>query len=476
MSEQKRQPITKTSDWFDATLVKEKSSRLSGAIFFALCAIAASAVVAYGAVDVWALGLTAIFVGAVAVLWIIDSWRDGEFFFSANPLQISLFGLIAIGLIQLLPLHNMSASDDLLGAPVARTLSLAPYLTRFAVVQLSIYFIFFAAALVFIDNQKRLRKTVFALVIFGSLMAFFGVLQRLANIDGIYGIRQTNAAITFGSYVNQHHFAALMEMIIGLPLALLFGKATEKDWRIFLIVAAVVMGMTILFSGSRGGLISLLAVVGFIVAANLLKKRGAENNADADDEPASGFRRKIIPIVGGLALILGLFGMVIMLGGDEALLRGVNLIDNQQDVSNGRSYFWQIALKIIADYPILGTGLDSFGVVFTRYDFWNGNLRIEQAHNDYLQILADAGIFGFACVASFIFLLFRQSLQIIGKTSDNFRRSVAVGALAGCFGIIIHSLFDFPLRTPANGYIFLLLVVLATANVNYPKLYRNKKR
>ncbi|MDQ6788127.1 MAG: hypothetical protein M3033_15085, partial [Acidobacteriota bacterium] len=109
-------------------------------------------------------------------------------------------------------------------------------------------------------------------------------------------------------------------------------------------------------------------------------------------------------------------------------------------------------------------------------DTWNGTFRVEQAHNDYLQILSDAGILGFACVAAFIILLFKQSLRIIAKSSDNFRRNAAIGALAGCFGIMIHSLFDFPLRTPANGYFFLILAALSTATINYPKLYRRKKQ
>ncbi|HSK72711.1 MAG TPA: hypothetical protein VK892_13505, partial [Pyrinomonadaceae bacterium] len=91
----------------------------------------------------------------------------------------------------------------------------------------------------------------------------------------------------------------------------------------------------------------------------------------------------------------------------------------------------------------------------------------------YLQILTDAGILGFACVTAFIYLLFRQSLQTIGKTHDNFRRSVGVGALAGCFGILIHSFFDFPLRTPSNGFFFLILVVLAVVPISYKKLTVN---
>ncbi|HXG84046.1 MAG TPA: O-antigen ligase family protein, partial [Pyrinomonadaceae bacterium] len=397
MSEQQRQ-TSKNSDWYDATLVADNPSRLSGIIFAALLVVALLAVIIFGAVDVWALGLMALLVGAIAVLWLADSWLNGEFFFNTSPLQISLLGLIVIGLIQLLPFGESGVAADLPGVPAADTLSLAPYLTRFAIVQLVVYLVFFAAALAFINNQKRLRKTVVTVIIFGSLMAFFGILQRLANVEGIYGARRTIEAFTFASYVNQHHFAALMEMTIGLTLALLFGGATTKDKRIFLIAAAAVMGIAIVFTGSRGGIVSLLAVLGFIVAANLLKKQGDDEQISEDGEKRTNFRRNLAFIVGGLAVIFGLFGAVIMLGADESLMRGVGLTANAQDVSSGRTHFWNTALKIIADYPILGTGLDSFGVSFTRYDTWNGNMRVEQAHNDYLQILADAGILGFICV------------------------------------------------------------------------------
>ncbi len=472
MSEQ-QQLTAKNSDWADAA-VAGKPSRLSEIIFFALLAISIFAVIIFGAVDVWALGLFSLFVGAIAVLWLADAWRNGELRFSASPLQIPLFGLTLIGLIQLLPLRGSADLSGLLSIPASGALTLAPVQTRFAVIQLITYLVFFAAALNFINNRKRLRKTVTAIIIFGALMAFFGILQSLAAVDGIYGARKPIQAITFASYVNQHHFAALMEMTIGLTLALLFGNATSKDKRIFLIAAAAVMGIAILFTGSRGGFISLLAVLGFVVAANLLKKQSDGQSSD-DSEKQTNLRRNLTLIGGGLALILGLLSAVIMLGADQSLMRVAGLNFRGTDITSGRTQFWAVALKIISDYPILGTGLDSFGIVFTRYDTWNGSMRVEQAHNDYLQILADAGILGFICVLSFIVLLFKKSLAIVAKSSDNFRRSTAVGALAGCLGIIVHSFFDFPLRTPANGYFFLLFAVLATATINYPKLSRKRK-
>jgi O-antigen ligase len=219
----------------------------------------------------------------------------------------------------------------------------------------------------------------------------------------------------------------------------------------------------------------LLGVVGFIVAANLIGKTKS-GESSGGEENKNNFRRNFAFIAGGLALMLILFGAVLLLGGDESLLRGIGLQANQVDISSGRSHFWQIGLKIFLGHPILGAGLDSYGTAFTGYDTWNGNFRVEQAHNDYLQILADAGILGFACVAGFIFLLFKQSLQIIGTASDNFRRNAAIGALAGCFGVLVHSFFDFPLRTTANAFFFLLLVVIATASIYYPKSYRNERR
>jgi O-antigen ligase len=462
---------SKASDWYDATIVDEKPTRISGVIFFFLCLVAVFSAIAYGAVDVWALGFLAILNLVIVILWSIEAWRRQEFRFSSNKLQIPLLGLILIGLIQLLPLRSGSISADLLPVAAAGSLSLDPYSTRLAVIQLVVYFIFFAAAFVFINNRKRLWKIVLTIIIFGAAMAFFGILQRLANLEAIYGLRPSPQAIPFASFVNQHHFAAFMEMTIALTLALLFGRATKKDKNPLLIIAAVLMGIAIALTGSRGGFLSLLGILGFIIAANLLQKRKEKIGT-----VKANFRRNFALIGGGIALILVLFGSVFLLGGDESLLRGIGLQNNQVDFSSGRKHYWQIALKVIFDYPIFGAGLNAFAAAYTQYDTWNGAMRVERAHNDYLQILADAGILGFACVASFIWLLFKQSLQIIGKASDRFRLNAAIGGLAGCFGILLHSFFDFPLRTPSNGFFFLLLAVIATASINYPKLYKKEKQ
>ena len=117
----------------------------------------------------------------------------------------------------------------LLDIPASKTFSLDPYTTRLFLVRLAVYILFFAAALAFVNSGERLKKISAAIVIFGAAMAFFAILQRLANPEGIYGVRPTPQAIPFGPFVNQHHFAALMELLSGVALGLLFCGRLKRD-------------------------------------------------------------------------------------------------------------------------------------------------------------------------------------------------------------------------------------------------------
>lgn len=410
------------------------------AVFALLCAVPIVATIIYGSVDPLAMSLLAVFAAAIVLFWAADAWQAKEFRFSTNSLQIPLAGLVAIGLVQLLPIEFVR--------------SIEPYETRFFTIRLIIYLIFFAAILVFLNSSARYRTLVLTIVIFGTAMAFFGILQKLADPDAIYGLRPTPQAIPFGPFVNQHHFAAFMEMTGGLTLGLLFGGGTKKDKRLLLAIAAVIMGIAVIFTNSRGGAISIFAVLAFVLFA-AFKMPAAEGS-----ERSSGGRRMGIAL-GGIAIVLITAGVVLFLGAGDALFRGIGPQQANVDVSSGRFHFWNIALKIFAANPVLGTGLETFGMAFTEFDTRSGLYRVERAHNDYLQALTDSGIAGFLCVAAFIVMFFRKSFAAVSAATDKFHRAAIIGAMAGCFGIMIHSFFDFPLRTASNGFVFLALVAIA---------------
>lgn len=413
----------------------------------------------------WTIALFQLGAALVAVLWVADAWRTRALRLSRNVLQWPLVGLFIVGLIQLLPLWSGGPGGE--GWPVepVRALSLDPYATRFVLIQLAALFIYFAATLVFINSPRRLRLLVRVLLIFGFLLALYGLLQYFVNPQQIYWLRQPTQAIPFGPFVNRHHFAACMEMLLAVPLGLLFAGAIETDRRLLYLFSVALMSIALVMTGSRGGILSLAVEVLFIVSLAGITRRKSEREAEATETTGGGTRVRaaLLRAALGLALIFGLLGSALFFGGEESLSRLVGTV-NSDDPTSGRAQFWRGTLGVIKEYPFLGAGLGAFHVAYTRHDPLTGLFRLEQAHNDYLQILADAGSVGGALGLFFVVALFRMGLARTAQSADKFRRGVAMGALAGCFAVLVHSFFDFPLHVTSNALLFLTLAALATLN------------
>lgn len=438
------------------TSYRIKHTLASRFAFLLLCVAIILSALAYGTVHYWALSL--FFMGAVAVivLWVVDSWNLGTVRINRNVLQLPILGMLLLGLIQLLPLRNPSTSG--ISVPLVKSLSLDPYATRLILVQTLALFIYFAATLIFTDTPKRLRLLVRTIIVFGFFLAIFGLTQSFTSPNKLYWLRDMGQSTPFGPFINRHHFAGYMELALALPLGLLFSGAIEKEKRIVYVFAAGLMAVALIMTNSRGGLISMFAEILFIALISFGSRRRRRRSSSIKNKIGNA------AVKTGLAfgLVVALFLGVVLLGGEDALNRFVGTV-NSDDPTTGRAHFWDVTLDIIKNHPIIGTGLGAFGVVYTGYDSRNGLYRLEQAHNDYLQVLSDAGIVGAVLGLFFIINLFRLGFAR-RDSRDEFRSGVATGAMAGCFAVLVHSFFDFTLHTPSNALLFLVLASLATMN------------
>jgi O-antigen ligase len=423
-----------------------------------LCAAVVLSALAFGTVHSWSLAVFQAGAGLVVLLWAADAWRARTLRLSRSVLQLPLVGLFVVGLVQLLPLGGADPSAPGLAAGAARALSLDPYATRMTLVQLAALTIYFSAALVFIDTPQRLRLVVRVLIVFGALLAIFALLQYSLNPEQIYWLRQPRYALPFGPFVNRHHFASYMVLAAALPLGLLFAGAVRKELLPLYVFAAFVMAVALVATISRGGLLAFGAEVLFLVGLGALARRRARGAGDAADEPRPALRRAGVQLAFGLALIL----VVLAFAGGELISRTAETITSG-NVTSDRTTFWRGAREIIRERPLLGAGLGAFGVAYTRHDPTPGAARLDQAHNDYLQIVADAGLVGALLGLVFLVALFRQGFARTASP-DKFRRGVAGGALAGCLGVLVHSFVDFPLHLAAIALLFLVLAALATIN------------
>ncbi|HVF55405.1 MAG TPA: O-antigen ligase family protein [Pyrinomonadaceae bacterium] len=434
-------------------------------IILVLCLAVVLSTLAFGTVHSWSLAVFQAGACVVVLLWMMDAWRTGTLRLSRNVLQWPLLGLFALGLAQLLPLGGGDAAGAT-GAPVseaARSLSFHPYATRLVLVQILSLFVYFAAALAFIDTPRRLRLVVRAVVVFGFVLALFGLMQHFISPGLIYWVREPKQATPFGPYINRHHFAGYMELTLAVPLGLIFSGGVARERIPLYAFAVAIMCIALVMTNSRGGMLSMAAEMVFLVLAASAAGRGA---SEREGRGGEGRGRRVRAVAAraavGLSMVAVVLVGVLYFGGEESLSRLVGTV-NAQDPTTGRAHFWKGTIELIKDHPVAGVGLGAFSAAYPLYDTANGNFRLEQAHNDYLQILSDGGLIGGALGLAFVVALFWMAFKRI-RSPDKFRRGVALGALAGCFGVLVHSFFDFTLHTTANALLFLVLAALATMN------------
>src|SRR5690606_22985692 len=142
------------------------------------------------------------------------------------------------------------------------------------------------------------------------------------------------------------------------------------------------------------------------------------------------------------------------IGGDQGDSKGV---------SSARTQIWKVTLGVIGDNLPLGAGIGAFGRAYTVHDDQSGLANVEQAHNDYLQVVADAGIPGILLGGCFLFMLFSMGFRA-AKIENTFRRAAALGAFCGCFAILVHSIFDFVLHVTAVSVLFIILMPILSAS------------
>jgi O-antigen ligase len=252
------------------------------------------------------------------------------------------------------------------------------------------------------------------------------------------------AGIPFGPYVNRNHFAGLVELLIPPGLAILILRAERRD-QLPLVSLFTLFPIGALFlSASRGGILSLFAEIGLLAILIFFRRR----------------ERKEL-VAAGLVIVLAI-ALVSWLGIGRAIERFASY--KTLEVSEGRRIeMLHGTWRIFLDHPLTGTGFGTLQDVFPPYETVYDGLIVNHSHNDYVELLSDAGLVGGLCGLAFLVLLAWIGWKNLAADRNGMRLAFHVGALVACFGLLVHSIVDFNLHIPSNALVFLLLAALATS-------------
>lgn len=417
------------------------------AIVVGLLAAVVFTTLALGTVEAWSVAIFQLIVVISLLLWALKAIVERRLELRIPPAALPLGGLVLLGLAQSFALTGSSGQT--------RTLSMDVEATRGAAAMIFFLFVSFLIAANHFDTRDRLRMLANFLVIFGLALAVFALIQHFTWEGKMFWVRPTDSAGTGGPFVNRNHFAGYMEMLIPIPIALALSRAARGESRLFWVFAAAIMGIAEVASLSRGGMVSLAAGLLFLAVMTARQKHNSHS-------PKQESRLSLRPAYLIVLMLGAIFVGVIWIGAESDILS--RLSDDPLTTSQvtDRRGVWADTLTMFRANPVLGVGLGAFETVYPIYGQANGSLVIQFAHNDYLQVLSDGGLVGGVLALWFIAAIFRSFAGGL-KSPEPTVSAFALGAGAGIFAILVHSLFDFNLQIPSNALLFLVLCAVVSS-------------
>ena len=398
-------------------------------ILFSVVGILMFCPLAFGAVGAW--GRFILQAASVIVLfgWSIDQIRSSEVSLRWNPLFPPMIAFAGLMCIQLLP--GVSAYWH---ATLSQLLLYVSYgILCFLLVQT-------------LTRSRDVRMLSTAVAIYGPAMALFAVLQNLSAPNKLYWLKAPRfGGWIYGPYVNHNHYAGLMEMLIPVPLVFAFSHFGNLRKRWIAASAAAFMAATIFLSGSRGGMIAFAVEIAIFLA--LVFRERQKQNA--------------MLLLGGFLVIS--LAMIAWTGAREVKARIATLAsDKHSDLASDiRLQIDRDILSMTKQRPIMGWGQGTFADVYPRFRSFYADAVVNAAHNDFLQVFTETGILGCGIMLWFLAITLRNALRKSAKWTSNLNGTVAVAALLGISGILVHSLVDFNIQIPANAALFYSLCTVA---------------
>jgi len=409
--------------------------------------------------------LLALWVLALALWWLAGFIR-GKYPYPSvlrEAWPMLLCGLLWLGYVwlQLLPLpveflsllspqaarwHIAAAAPAMV---VAAPLTLDSYTTLEAACKSTAYLTFFALSLILMGDRDRIRIGAYTVIASGVLQALYGALVSLQSLG----------EVASGTFANRNHYAAYLTMCLSVGIGVLIASlsgATNRSWgrfvrnlmhwvitpkmglRLGLVVMVIALVLTRSRMGNSSFFISLLitGVIGLLLAKRATKSM-------------------VILLVSLVAVDLFIVGTYF--GTRRVVERIAQTAVETEDRDEVAAY----ALDMWKDYPVFGSGLGSFPVVFPRYSADGTLVSYTHAHNDYLEFGAEAGAVGLSLLGLMVLMSLAVALRAQYLRRDPLMRGLSFAAMMGILALMIHSSVDFNLQIPANALTFMLLLAFA---------------
>lgn len=460
----------------------------------------------FGAVREGAIFWLYVGVALLLLLWAARVLLEGKADWKPCPLTWCLAGLFLLSVIQLVPMpsfllgllsptqqalcHRMlPAQPEVLpdgatpltdGLPAGNVLSLYPAATRSNAIKLLAVCLLFAVVRNNIASAAALTRLSVLVLVNGALMSLFALVQFFSSSGNMLYWTYPAEGRIFGPFVYASHYAFYINIAIGLGVGLLLAaqhlrRRRHRDeiepelsggWLAVLLkplhdplilwisVALALMVASVFVSLSRGGILTLALSAAVVLTIKVARWR------------------RLTPFEIAVPLLVVAVGVFTWWSLPQVEDRMATIWSGTAAASRLPS--WLHFLPLVADFPLVGSGLGTFPYVEPLHRPFGPKplLMWEHAHNDYLEALIEGGVLRLGLSLVAIGVVYRLGWRALARHRRRLAGGLALGAVFAFTTIVVHSFGDFGLHMPAIA----VLATVVTAHLAELGKARRRRR
>ena len=317
----------------------------------------------------------------------------------------------------------------------------------------TIFLVFYNSYLT-IKNDEKIIKFIFSLIcisVFLETAAIFVIFLEISNAALVDQIGRNPIYKGLAGNINIAGFSIVSK----LPFLIYFiNKSKNVIFKLSLYLLLCLSFFCVALTGSRGALLAIYCIIIFYIGYSVYRYY-----ITSSKKTLFSSLRLIIPFaISSLMTELLFITLKTSYRTGEIFIRG----------SESRIRYWLDALNSIADQPLLGVGLGNWKIFSILYnqDYLRNYVVPYHAHNDFLQLVAELGVFAGLLAILFFFIPIRATFLNL-KFKDSKKLNVALFSLLFVIVYLIDSMLNFPINRPINVLTF--CVVFAVMNVLFVK-------
>ena len=276
------------------------------------------------------------------------------------------------------------------------------------------HFLLFFVIVESVKTPNDVKKIISAIIFSCALIGIDGLWQYFAGYDFLRGYPLVSLRRVTASFKFPNGLGGWLITVMPLCVSLAIFNIKEKRYRLWGTFLGLLLLACLVLSLTRAAWIAFIPAIMFLIwkKGNIAKK---------------------ILLVLLFVIILG-FGLLTIFGNREFIslyiIRGASVYH--------RIEMTKICWQMFLDHPLLGHGINTFMSIYENY-LDAATFGISYAHNCYLQMAVETGIFGLLAFIWMIVMLFVSSLKNINKREEGFIKASQIGLLAGLLAYVIHS-------------------------------------